>query len=81
MPSTIKLHPFSGPPPSGPTRRFSMPTPWPKWSQAFGGKYLELKPNEPIRYTDKFDDPNLPGKMQTTITLKKVSVGQVPRRR
>jgi uncharacterized protein YndB with AHSA1/START domain len=44
-------------------------------SHSFGGKYLELKPNERMRYTDKFDDPNLPGEMQTTITLKKVSCG------
>ncbi len=42
---------------------------------AFGGRYLELVPNERIRHTDKFDDPTLPGEMQTTITLKKVSVG------
>src|SRR5687768_69760 len=42
---------------------------------AFGGKYLELTPHERIRYTDKFDDPNLPGEMQTTITLKQVSCG------
>jgi uncharacterized protein YndB with AHSA1/START domain len=42
---------------------------------SFGGKFLELVPNERIRHTDKFDDPNLPGEMQTTITLKKVSVG------
>jgi len=44
-------------------------------SHYFGGKYLELVPNERIRYTDKFDDPNLPGEMQVTVTLKKVSVG------
>lgn len=44
-------------------------------SHSFGGEYLELTPNELIRYTDKFDDPNLPGEMQTTITLQKVSVG------
>jgi len=44
-------------------------------SHSFGGKYIELIPNELIRYTDKFDDPNLPGEMQTTITLKKVSCG------
>ena len=44
-------------------------------SHSFGGKYLELKPNELIRYTDKFDDPNLPGEMQVTVTLKKVSCG------
>ena len=44
-------------------------------SHSFGGEYLELKPNELIRHTDKLDDPNLPGEMQTTITLTKVSVG------
>jgi uncharacterized protein YndB with AHSA1/START domain len=44
-------------------------------SHSFGGKYLELVPNERLRYTDSFDDPNLPGEMQTTIVLKKVSVG------
>ena len=42
---------------------------------SFGGKYLEIKPNEFIKYTDKFDDPNLPGDMITTVWLKKVSVG------
>lgn len=41
----------------------------------FGGEYLELVPSERIRYTDKFDDPNLPGEMQTTVTLKQVSCG------
>jgi uncharacterized protein YndB with AHSA1/START domain len=41
----------------------------------FGGKYLELVPGARLRYTDKFDDPNLPGEMITTVTLKKVSVG------
>jgi uncharacterized protein YndB with AHSA1/START domain len=44
-------------------------------SHSFGGTYLELKPYERIRYTDKFDDPNLLGEIQTTITLKKVSCG------
>lgn len=44
-------------------------------SHSFGGKYLEIKPNEFLKYTDVFDDPNLPGEMITTITLKKVSVG------
>lgn len=44
-------------------------------SHSFGGRYLELKPNELIRYTDKFDDPNLPGEMQVTATLKSVSCG------
>ena len=44
-------------------------------SHSFGGTYLELVPHERIRYTDQFDDPNLPGEMQTTITLRKVSGG------
>jgi uncharacterized protein YndB with AHSA1/START domain len=42
---------------------------------SFGGTYHELKPNERIRYSDKFDDPNMAGEMQTTITLRKVSCG------
>jgi len=42
---------------------------------SFGGTFVELVPNEQIRYADRFDDPNLPGEMQVTITLKKVSVG------
>ncbi len=42
---------------------------------AFGGEYLELKPNELIRYTDKFDDPNLPGEIQVTVELKQVACG------
>ena len=41
----------------------------------FGGEYLELLPNERIRYTDKFDDPNLPGEMMTTVTFRQVSCG------
>jgi uncharacterized protein YndB with AHSA1/START domain len=44
-------------------------------SHSFGGKYTELTPNVRIRYTDKFDDPNLPGEMQVTISLQKVSCG------
>jgi len=44
-------------------------------SHSFGGKYVELTPHERIRYTDKFDDPNLPGEMQTTIALKPVFCG------
>ncbi|HQS57610.1 MAG: polyketide cyclase [Gallionellales bacterium 35-53-114] len=44
-------------------------------SHSFGGKYLELVPSALIRHTDKFDDPNLPGEMVTTITLKQVSCG------
>jgi uncharacterized protein YndB with AHSA1/START domain len=42
---------------------------------AFGGEYLELQPNERLRYTDQFDDPNLPGVMVVTVILKEVSVG------
>lgn len=44
-------------------------------SHSFGGTYLEITPHERIRYTDSFDDPNLPGEMVTTVTLKPVSVG------
>jgi uncharacterized protein YndB with AHSA1/START domain len=44
-------------------------------SHSFGGEFLELVPGERIRHTDQFDDPNLPGKMVTTITLKKVFCG------
>lgn len=44
-------------------------------SHSFGGTYLELTPNELIRYTDQFDDSNLPGQMQVRITLRKVAVG------
>src|SRR5436190_24211237 len=42
---------------------------------SFGGKYLEIAPNEFLKYTDVFDDPNLPGEMITTVWLKKVSAG------
>ncbi len=42
---------------------------------SFGGQYLELVPSERLRYADKFDDPNMPGEMTVTITLKKVLVG------
>jgi uncharacterized protein YndB with AHSA1/START domain len=44
-------------------------------SHSFGGIYLELEPNERIRYTDKFDDPNMPGEMQVTVTLNEVMCG------
>lgn len=44
-------------------------------SHSFGGTYLELVPDERIRYTDRFDDPNLPGQMQTTVSLKRVACG------
>ena len=42
---------------------------------SFGGEYLELVPNERLRYTDKFDDPNLPGEMKVSVTLQEVSCG------
>ena len=44
-------------------------------SHSFGGEYRELVPAERIRYTDRFDDPNLPGEMQTTVKVKQVSCG------
>jgi uncharacterized protein YndB with AHSA1/START domain len=44
-------------------------------SHSFGGEFQELVPHEHLRYTDKFDDPNLPGEMLVTVTLRKVSVG------
>ena len=44
-------------------------------SHSFGGDFVELVPNERLVYTDKFDDPNLPGEMRTTVTIKQVSVG------
>jgi len=44
-------------------------------SHAFGGEFLELVENERIRYTDKFEDPNMPGEMETTVVIKAVSVG------
>jgi uncharacterized protein YndB with AHSA1/START domain len=40
-------------------------------THSFGGKYVEIKPNELLKYTDKFDDPNLPGEMQVTVTFRK----------
>ena len=44
-------------------------------SHSFGGRFVELVPHERIRYTDRFDDPNLPGEMQVTIALRKVDCG------
>ena len=44
-------------------------------SQSFGGVYLEVRPNEFLKYSDKFDDPNLPGEILTTVSLRKVLVG------
>lgn len=44
-------------------------------SHSFGGKYIELKPNESLKYTDSFDDPNLPGEMLTSVSLRKTVAG------
>lgn len=44
-------------------------------SHSFGGKYVEIKPNEFLQYTDQFEDPNLPGEMTTSVWLQKVSMG------
>lgn len=44
-------------------------------SHSFGGKYIEVKPNEYLKYTDRFDDPNMPGEMITTVSLKKNLAG------
>ncbi|MEI9954494.1 MAG: SRPBCC family protein [Pseudomonadota bacterium] len=59
----------------GGTYRMSFTNLTTRHSHSFGGEFLELVPNERIRHTDKFDDPGLPGQMQTTVSLKKVSVG------
>lgn len=70
---TAKMHHFEGK--VGGTFRMSFTNFTTGTGHSFGGKYLELVPHERIRYTDKFDDPNLPGEMQVTVTLKKVSCG------
>jgi len=44
-------------------------------SHSFGGSYIEVKPNESLKYTDRFDDPNLPGEMTTTVSLRKTVAG------
>lgn len=59
----------------GGTRRASFRNFTTGHSHAFGGTYLELVPNERLRYTDTFEDANLPGELQVTITLRPVSVG------
>jgi uncharacterized protein YndB with AHSA1/START domain len=59
----------------GGTYRMSFTNFTTKSSHAFGGTYLELVPNERIRYSDKFEDPNMPGEMTATITLKEVFCG------
>ena len=45
------------------------------YSHSFGGQYVEMKPNEFLKYTDRFDDPNLPGEMVTTVSMKKTIAG------
>ena len=62
-------------PKAGGTFKMSFPNFTNGQSHTFGGEYVELVPAERLRYTDKFDDPNLPGEMQVTVTLEKVSVG------
>ena len=70
---TCKVHHFEAK--VGGTFRMSFNNFTTNTGHSFGGEFLEIVPNERIRYTDRFDDPNLPGEMQTTITLKKVSCG------
>jgi uncharacterized protein YndB with AHSA1/START domain len=70
---TCKVHHFE--PRVGGTFRMSFSNFSSGNAHSFGGEYLELVPNEKLRYTDKFDDPNMPGTMEVTVLLKKVSVG------
>src|SRR4051812_23509185 len=70
---TGKVHHFDGK--VGGTYKMSFTNFSTGHSHSFGGEYVELTPNERIRYINRFDDPNLPGDMQVTVTLKKVSCG------
>ena len=70
---TCTVHQFE--PKVGGTHRMSFRNFTTGNGHSFGGTYLELVPNERLRYTDKFDDANLPGEMQVTVSLKKVSCG------
>jgi uncharacterized protein YndB with AHSA1/START domain len=70
---TCKVHELE--PRVGGTHRMSFTNFTTGNSHSFGGRYLEMKPNELIRYTDKFDDANLPGEMQVTVTFRRVSCG------
>ncbi|HEY8993679.1 MAG TPA: SRPBCC family protein [Lacunisphaera sp.] len=70
---TCKVHHLE--PKVGGTHRMSFTNFTTGKGHSFGGTYLELVPGERLRYTDKFDDPNLPGEMQVTVTLKKVLCG------
>src|SRR6185436_8248167 len=88
MPNTIKLHRVLRAPAERVYRAFVDADAMAKWlpphgftgkvhqmDARVGGTFLELVPGERLRYTDAFDDPNLPGQMTTTVVLKKVSVG------
>ncbi len=68
-----KVHEFN--PTVGGTYKMSFINFTNQQEHSFGGTYLEIKPNELLRYVDKFDDPNLPGEMTVTITFKQVSCG------
>ncbi len=70
---TCKVHHFE--PKVGGTFRMSFNNFTTNTGHPFGGEYLEIVPNERIRYTDRFDDPNLPGVIEVTVTLKTVSCG------
>jgi len=70
---TCKVHHLD--PKVGGTYRMSFTNFTTGQSHAFGGEYLELVPSETIRYTDRFDDPGLPGEMRTTVTLRQVTCG------
>ena len=70
---TCKIHHFDAK--VGGTFRMSFTNFSTNSGHSFGGEYLEIVPNERIRYTDRFDDPNLPGLIEVTVTLKAVSVG------
>ena len=70
---TCKAHHFDAR--VGGTFRMSFTNFTTKGSHSFGGEYLEIVPNERIRYTDRFDDPNLPGVMEVTVMLKAVACG------
>ena len=70
---TAKMHHFE--PNVGGTFKMSFTNFTTGKSHSFGGEYLEIAPNESLKYTDRFDDPNLPGVMTVTVTLKPVVVG------
>ena len=70
---TCKVHHFE--PKVGGTFRMSFSNFSTKNEHSFGGEYLEIVPNERIRYTDRFDDPNLPGVIEVTVALNEVSCG------